>query len=66
MKTEQTEIEKDRAEYRGLRATCARHNARAFDGIAASIAHELADGEDITPALYIRAARIVCSGQDFA
>jgi hypothetical protein len=64
MKT--TQLELDRAEYSTIRASCARHSARRFNEIAASIAHELADGEDIAPSLYLRAARMICAGSDCA
>ncbi len=55
-----------RNDYRTLRASCSRHTAKRFDEIAGDIAHDLADGEDITPALWVTAAQIVCSGQDCA
>lgn len=55
-----------RAEYRSLRASCQRHDARRFDDVARRIAYELSDGEDITPSHYLQAARIICSGFDCA
>ena len=55
-----------RARYRALRASCKRHDARRFDEVAGGIVHDLCDGEDATPAMWVTAAEIVCSGQDHA
>lgn len=56
----------DRIEYRRLRASCDRHDAKSFDDIARGIASELSDGEEMTSGLWVSAARIICSGQDYA
>ena len=56
----------DRAKYAALRASCKRHTAGRFNEIARRIAMELADGECETPANFIMAAHIICSGQDYA
>jgi hypothetical protein len=50
-----------RAEYRTLRASCTRHTAERFDEVARGIAYELADGEEVTPAMWV-----VVAGQDYA
>jgi len=55
-----------RAQYASLRASCKRHTAARFNEIARRIAMELADGECETPANFVMAAHIICSGQDCA
>ena len=46
-----------RSEYRTIRAACTWLSAKVFDSKCACLAHELADGEDITPSHWVRAAR---------
>lgn len=46
-----------RAEYRNLRNACDQMSAKEFDFQCRVLAHELADGEDMTPAVWVRAAR---------
>lgn len=46
-----------RTEYRNLRNACTRLSAEEFDFQCRVLAHELADGEDMTPAIWVRAAR---------
>jgi len=55
-----------RQTYRALRLATTRHTAADFDDLARSIASELADGEDITPGLWVDAAYILHSGRDYA
>lgn len=55
-----------RAQYATLRASCKRHAPAKFNALAERIVHTLADGERETPADYLMAARIICSGQDYA
>jgi hypothetical protein len=64
--TDAQQLDADRAIYRSLRASCARHDAGRFDEIAGSIVHELRDGEEATPGMWIQAARIIYSEQDYA
>lgn len=54
------------AEYRRLRQGCARHTTSRFDALAEAIAHQLADGEDVTANHLEQAAQILASGQDHA
>ena len=61
-----TRLEDLRAEYRALRAACERYTAQQFDEVVAPIAHELADGEDITPQVWVAAAHMVAEGWDHA
>ncbi len=55
-----------RAEYATLRASCMRHTAAKFNEVAKRIVHELSDGEEYTPGMFVNAARIICSGYDCA
>lgn len=56
----------DRKAYAALRASCKRHNAKRFDDLAADIVRELRDGEAATSRMWVEAARMICSGQDYA
>lgn len=53
-------------EYVALRAQTTRHTTKRFDELAWNIAHELSDGEDITPEHWTQAARILHAGSDCA
>ena len=64
MKT--TDTETCRSEYRSLRAATTRHSVKRFDEIARDIAHDLADGEDLEPWLFVQAAEMIFNGQDHA
>lgn len=59
-------IEQDRQEYRRLRASTTRVSAQEFDALAWGIAHEMADGEDVTPYYWVYAAELVAAGHDHA
>ena len=46
-----------RDQYRTLRDACSWLSAKVFDAKCKRLAHELADGEEVTPAHWVRAAR---------
>lgn len=56
----------EQIQYATLRAATTRMDAKRFDELAGRIAHELSDGEDITPDHWLQAARILHAGSDCA
>jgi hypothetical protein len=48
-----------REEFRGYRAQFVGHEVNVFDSRVRSLAHELADGEEVQPHHYLGAAREV-------
>jgi hypothetical protein len=68
--TQTKTIETLRAEYRALRASCKRHDAKRFDRLAEGIWLEMNDGEDFDghgkAEGFVHAAHIIVSGQDHA
>ena len=56
----------EQIQYAALRAATTRMDAKRFDSLAWNIVHELSDGEDITPAHWLQAARILRAGSDCA
>ncbi len=55
-----------RIEYRNLRASSRIYTPARFDEIALRIAHEIADGECITPAMWAQAAKMIVTNDDDA